>query len=50
MLEYGVLIAVVAMAFVAMTQYVNRAISARLKQVQEEIAEEPEPGVSNPSP
>lgn len=47
-LEYAVLVAVVATAFIAMTQYVNRAINARLKQVQEEIVEEPEPGVSVP--
>lgn len=46
MLEYAVLVGVVAAAFIAMSQYVNRAVNARLKQVQEEIAEEPEPGVT----
>ena len=45
-LEYGVLVGVVATAFMAMSQYVNRSVSARLKQVQEEITEEPEPGVT----
>lgn len=47
-LEYAVLVGVVATAFMTMNQYVNRAVSARLKQVQEEIIEEPEPGVTVP--
>lgn len=47
-LEYAVLVGVVATAFMTMSQYVNRAVSARLKQVQEEIIEEPEPGVTVP--
>ena len=50
-LEYGILVAVVAAAFIAMSQYVNRAINARLKQVQEEVSDSPEPGVSvTPTP
>lgn len=46
--EYGMLVAVVAGAILAMSQYVYRAINARLKQVQEEVYESPEPGVSIP--
>lgn len=46
MIEYSVLIGVTAMALAAMSQYVYRAINARLKQVQEEIYDSPEPGVS----
>jgi len=48
MIEYSVLIGVTAMALVAMSQYVYRAINARLKQVQEEVYASPEPGVSIP--
>lgn len=48
MIEYSVLIGVTAMALVAMSQYVYRAINARLKQVQEEVFDSPEPGVSIP--
>lgn len=48
MIEYSVLIGVTAMALVAMSQYVYRAINARLKQVQEEVYDSPEPGVSIP--
>ena len=47
-LEYSVLVAVIAAAFIAMHQYVYRAVNARLKQVQEEIYESPEPGVIQP--
>ncbi|HLD41313.1 MAG TPA: hypothetical protein VJA84_03950 [Candidatus Omnitrophota bacterium] len=47
-IEYSVLVGVIAAAFIAMSQYVNRAIGARLKQVQEEIYVSPEPGVSIP--
>lgn len=44
--EYSLLVAVVAAALLAMSQYVYRAINARLKQVQEEVYESPEPGVT----
>lgn len=47
-IEYSVLVGVIAAAFIAMSQYVNRAIGARLKQVQEEVYDSPEPGVSIP--
>lgn len=48
MLEYGVLVAVVAAAFIAMFQYVYRGMNARLKQVQDEVSESPAPGVPTP--
>ena len=38
-LEYAVLIATVAAALLAMTQYIHRAINVRLKQAQEELNE-----------
>lgn len=44
--EYTVLVAVVSAALIAMSTYVYRAMNARLKQVQDEIYESPEPGVS----
>ena len=47
-IEYSVLVGVIAAAFIAMNQYVNRAIGAKLKQVQEEVYDSPEPGVSIP--
>lgn len=47
-IEYSVIVGVVAAAFIAMSQYVNRSIQARLKQVQEEVFDSPEPGVSIP--
>ena len=47
-IEYSVLVGVIAAAFIAMNQYVNRAIGAKLKQVQEEIYDSPEPGVIIP--
>lgn len=39
MIEYTVLIAVIAAALLAMHQYINRAMNARLKQVQQELDE-----------
>lgn len=45
-LEYTVLVAVVSAALIAMSQYVYRAMNARLKQVQDEIYESPDPGAS----
>ena len=47
-IEYSVLVGVIAAAFIVMNQYVNRAIGAKLKQVQEEIYDSPEPGVTIP--
>lgn len=47
-IEYSVLIAATAVALTAMSQYVYRAINARLKQVQEEVVDSPEPGVTVP--
>ena len=49
-LEYGVLIAVVAAAVVAMQTYVRRAIQANLKNVEQEInaSLEEEPGQQPP--
>ncbi|MBL7081314.1 MAG: hypothetical protein ISS44_01935 [Candidatus Omnitrophica bacterium] len=47
-IEYTILISIIAAAFIAMHQYVYRAINARLKQVQDELYESPEPGVETP--
>lgn len=49
-IEYSVLVAAAAVALTAMSQYVYRAINARLKQVQEEVVDSPEPGVTVPAP
>lgn len=38
-LEYTMLIMVIAAALIAMRQYMQRSINARLKQVQEELNE-----------
>ena len=38
-MEYTMLIMIVAAALVAMTQYMQRSLNVRLKQVQEEISE-----------
>jgi Flp pilus assembly pilin Flp len=38
-LEYTMLIMVIAAALLAMRQYIQRSINARLKQVQEELNE-----------
>lgn len=38
-LEYTVLIAVISAAILAMQQYIQRAMNARLKQVQVELDE-----------
>ncbi len=38
-LEYTMLIMVIAAALLAMRQYMQRSINARLKQVQEELNE-----------
>ncbi|MCF7892885.1 MAG: hypothetical protein K9L77_01820 [Candidatus Omnitrophica bacterium] len=38
-LEYSLLIMVIAAALMAMHKYVSRAFNARLKQVQEELDE-----------
>lgn len=38
-IEYSVLVAVIAAALIAMQQYINRAMNARLKQVQLELDE-----------
>lgn len=38
-LEYTMLVIVVATAIIAMQQYIQRSINARLKQVQEELSE-----------
>ena len=48
-IEYTVLIAVIAAAFIAMHQYIYRSMNARLKQVQDEVYESPAPGVGSPS-
>jgi Flp pilus assembly pilin Flp len=37
--EYAILVAVIATALIAMSQYMQRSINARLKQVQEELNE-----------
>jgi len=36
-LEYAILIAAVAAAFIAMRTYVQRAVQANLKQIQEQV-------------
>lgn len=41
-LEYALLIAVVAAAFVAMQAYVNRAVQANLKSLEDQINESPQ--------
>jgi Flp pilus assembly pilin Flp len=41
-IEYTILIAIVAAAFVAMRAYVTRAVRANLKIVEEQINAEPE--------
>ncbi|MCF7887490.1 MAG: hypothetical protein K9L71_03660 [Candidatus Omnitrophica bacterium] len=38
-LEYSLLIMVIAAALMAMQKYIRRAMNARLKQVQEELDE-----------
>lgn len=38
-LEYTMLIIIIASALIAMQQYIQRSINARLKQVQEELSE-----------
>jgi Flp pilus assembly pilin Flp len=38
-IEYAVLIGVISAALIAMYQYVNRSIQAKLKQVQEEVSD-----------
>jgi len=38
-LEYALLIAVIAGALMAMHQYINRAMNAKLKQIQVELNE-----------
>ncbi len=38
-LEYAVLIAVISAALLAMSQYIQRAINARLRQAQAELDE-----------
>jgi Flp pilus assembly pilin Flp len=38
-LEYALLVMVIAAALMAMQKYVRRALNARLKQVQEELDE-----------
>lgn len=38
-LEYAVLIAIISAALIAMHQYINRAMNARLKQIQVELDE-----------
>ncbi|MDD4907728.1 MAG: hypothetical protein PHJ00_01540 [Candidatus Omnitrophica bacterium] len=48
-IEYTVLIAVIAAAFIAMHQYIYRSMNARLKQVQDEVYESPAPGVEAPT-
>ncbi len=48
-IEYTVLIAVIAAAFIAMHQYLYRSMNARLKQVQDEVYESPAPGVEVPA-
>jgi len=42
MLEYALLIAVVAAAFVAMRVYVQRAVQANFKIIEDRINEEPQ--------
>ena len=48
-LDYAVLVAIVAAAVVTMHTYIYRAIQGKLKQVQEELYETPEPGVETPT-
>lgn len=38
-LEYAMLIIIVSAALIAMQQYIQRSINARLKQVQQELDE-----------
>ncbi len=49
MIEYTVLIAAIAAAFIAMHQYIYRGVNARLKQVQDQVYQSPEPGVDIPN-
>lgn len=49
MIEYTVLIAAIAAAFIAMHQYIYRGVNARLKQVQDQVYQTPEPGVDIPN-
>ncbi len=41
-IEYAILISVVAIAFVAMKTYVERSINANIKLIEEQINAEPE--------
>lgn len=41
-LEYALLITVVAMAFVAMQTYVQRAVQANVKSLEDQINESPQ--------
>ncbi len=47
-LDYAVLVAIISAAIVAMHTYLYRAIQGKLKQVQDELYEAPEPGVEVP--
>jgi Flp pilus assembly pilin Flp len=38
-LEYALLIVVVSTAIIAMQQYIQRSINAKLRQIQEELSE-----------
>ncbi len=41
-IEYAILIGIVAMAFVAMKTYVERSVNANIKLIEEQINAEPE--------
>jgi len=41
-IEYAILISVVAIAFVAMKTYVERSVNANIKLIEEQINAEPE--------
>lgn len=41
-MEYALVFAAVVAAFVAMNRYVNRAVSANLNNLQEQVNEDPE--------
>ena len=41
-IEYAILISVVAIAFVAMKTYVERSVNANIKLIEEQINVEPE--------
>ncbi len=43
LIEYAILISIVVAALGAMTQYVYRSIQAKLKQVQDEVADSTAP-------